>query len=155
MIRATADIELHTNADAERALTAYLAGRVAKHAPVITGDVMIAGVIDSLSDGVVETLRAHDYLAVCQPGREGGAGPGCVEDHWRALLPFAVKNTAWFVAPVDWSRWGSAHISYVPALEKVAPELGYRVTLERTFVTGRRVPVLSLYRIDAPVVGAP
>jgi hypothetical protein len=152
MIRATTDIELHTNADAERALAGYLGERAGEGAPVVTGDVMIAGVVDSLSHGAVRTLRAHDFFAKCQPQKRNPAAPACVQDRWRKLLPFAVKRSARFIAPVDWSRWGSDHISYVPALEEVAHELGYRVTLERTFPTRRGVPVLTIFRIDAPGV---
>jgi hypothetical protein len=103
----------------------------------------------------VHTLRAHDFFAVCQPGREGAAPPGCVEDRWRKLLPWGARQRVRFVAPVDWSRWGSAHVGYVPALERAARELGYTVTLERTFPTRRGVPVLSVYRIDAPGAVAP
>ena len=35
-----------------------------------------------------------------------------------------------------------------PSLEKVAPTLGYRVTLEQTFSTRPGVPALSLYRVE-------
>ncbi len=152
MIRSMADIHVHTNADAERALSAYLGERVGEQIPVFTADVMLAGVLDSLSRGALETLRAHEFFNVCQPQKRNPKAPACVEDRWRRLLPFVVKTGARFVAPTDWSTWGSGHISYVPGLEQAAQELGYRVTLERTFATRRGLAVLSLYRIDA---GAP
>lgn len=150
MIRAMADVHVHTNADAERALEGYLTARTGERAPVLTADVMLSGVLDSLSEGRVRTLRAHALFSVCQPRKQNPEAPACVQDRWRRLLPFAVKGSARFVAPADWSSWGSEHISYVPALELAAAELGYRVALERTFSTRRGVPVLSLYRIDAP-----
>jgi hypothetical protein len=149
MIRSMADIHLHTNADAERALSSYLGERTGEQVPVFTADVMLAGVLDSLSRGTLGTLRAHEFFNVCQPQKRNPKAPACVEDRWRKLLPFAVKTRARFVAPTDWSTWGSGHISYVPGLEQAAQELGYRVTLERTFATRLGVPVLSLYRIDA------
>ena len=148
MIRSMADIHLHTNADAERALSGYLAERRGEQVPVFTADVMLAGVLDSLSDGALSTLRAHELFNVCRPQARNPDAPTCVEDRWRKLLPFVVKRSARFIAPTDWSSWGSGHISYVPGLEKAASALGYRVTLEQTFATRRGVAVLSLYRID-------
>jgi hypothetical protein len=162
MIRSMADIRLHTNADAERALSGYLAERASEQTeqtPVFTADVMLAGVLDSLSDGSLSTLRAHELFNVCRPQVRNPDAPACVEDRWRRLLPFVVKRSARFVAPTDWSTWGSGHISYVPGLENAARALGYRVTLERTFATRRGVAVLSLYRIEriepAGAEGAP
>ena len=153
MIRSMADIRVHTNADAERALSGYLAERAGERVPVFTADVMLAGVLDSLSRGTLETLRAHEFFSVCRPQERNPDAPGCVEARWRKLLPFVVKRSARFVAPTDWSRWGSGHISYVPGLEHAAAALGYRVTLEQTFATRRGLAALSLYRIDAE--GAP
>ncbi|MEP7121075.1 MAG: hypothetical protein ABJE95_09205 [Byssovorax sp.] len=150
MIRSMADIRLHTNADAERALSGYLGEHAGEHVPVFTADVMLAGVLDSLSRGSLTTLRAHEFFSVCQPQQRNPRAPACVEDRWRKLLPFAVTTSARFVTPTDWSAWGSGHISYVPGLEQAAQALGYQVTLERTFATRRGVAVLSLYRIDAP-----
>jgi hypothetical protein len=155
MIRSMADVHVHTNADAERALSAYLGERQSQRVPVFTADVMIAGVLDSLSKGTLQTLRAHEFFSVCEPRKRNPSAPACVEDRWRRLLPFAVQGSARFVAPADWSSWGSEHISYIPGLERAAQELGYHVTLERTFATRRGVPALSLYRIDAPAPAAP
>ena len=155
MIRSMGDIRVHTNADAERALSGYLGARVDERTPVFTADVMLAGVLDSLSDGSLQTLRAHELFSVCEPRKRNPKAPACVEDRWRKLLPFVVKGSARFVAPADWSSWGSEHISYVPGLERAAQELGYHVTLEHTFSTRRGVPTLSLYRIDAPGTEAP
>ncbi len=154
MIRSMADIRVHTNADAERALSGYLGARAGERVPVFTADVMLAGVLDSLSNGSLRTLRAHLFFSVCAPRKRNPKAPACVEDRWRKLLPFAVKSSARFVAPADWSSWGSEHISYVPGLERAAQELGYHVTLERTFSTRRGVPALSLYRLDAPFAEA-
>lgn len=150
MIRSMADIHVHTNADAERALSSYLGERAGEQIPVFTADVMLAGVLDSLSRGALTTLRAHELFAQCQPQQRNPKAPACVEERFRKLLPFAVKTSARFATPTDWSTWNSGHISYVPGLEQAAQELGYRVTLERTFATRRGVTVLSLYRIDAP-----
>jgi hypothetical protein len=155
MIRLSADIELHTNAEAERALAATLAEARGDRALLITGDAMIAGVPDAMTPGGVHTLRADDFFAHCQPGGPSPVPAGCVEERWRALLPFAVKTTAHFISPVDWSRWGSHHASYVPGLLEAGRAMGYRVTEERTFTTPRGVPVLALYRIDAPGAAAP
>jgi hypothetical protein len=150
MIREMADIHVHTNADAERALSSYLGERAGEAIPVFTADVMLAGVLDSLSRGSLTTLRAHELFAPCQPQQRNPKAPACVEERFRKLLPFVVKTSARFATPTDWSTWNSGHISYVPALSQAAQELGYRVTLERTFATRRGVTVLSLYRIDAP-----
>jgi hypothetical protein len=150
MIRGMADIRVHTNADAERALTAYLIERQAEHVPVITGDLIGAGVLDSLSDGAVRTLRAHEFFSACQPMARNPEAPACLRQRWRTLLPFAVKTSARFVAPTDWSRWGSGHIGFVPSLVQAAADLGYRVTRERSFATRRGLDALDLYRIDAP-----
>jgi hypothetical protein len=150
MIGAMADIRVHTNADAERALAGYLADRKDDRVPVVTADLIGAGVLDSLSGGAVRTLRAHEFFTVCRPLARNPGAPACVADRWRKLLPFVVKGSAWFVAPTDWSRWGSAHLSYVPGLTQVAAELGYRVTLEKRFPTRRGLDALDLYRIDAP-----
>lgn len=155
MIRSMADIHVHTNADAERALSGYLDARAGERVPVFTADIMLAGVLDSLSNGRLETLRADELFSVCKPKKRNPEAPACVEDRWRKLLPFVVKGSARFVAPTDWSSWGSEHISYIPELERAAQDLGYRVALERTFATRRGVPVLSLYRIDAPAIEAP
>ncbi len=151
MIRSMADVRVHTNADAERALSGYLGERATPQVPVLTADVMIAGVLDSLSNGTLQTLRAHEFFSVCRPQKRNPDAVACVEDRWRKLLPFAVKGSARFVAPADWSSWRSEHISYVPGLERAAHELGYHVTLERVFSTRRGVPALHLYRIDAPL----
>src|SRR5262249_54405605 len=145
-----ADIRVHTNADAERALAGYLSERTSERSSVITADLIGAGVVDSLSNGAVRTLRAHELFSVCRPMARNPDAPACVRDRWRKLLPFAVKGSARFVAPTDWSRWGSGHISYVPSLQIAAAELGYRVTLERRFATRRGLDALDLYRIDAP-----
>lgn len=149
-IRSMADVHLHTNADAERALVTYLRAHSDEHVPVFTADLMLAGVVDSLSHGDVRTLRAHEFFSVCHPTRRNRAAPACVTTRWRSLLPFVSARAARYVAPTDWSRFGSEHIGYVPGLEQAARELGYRVTLERRFATRRGLPVLSLYRIDAP-----
>jgi hypothetical protein len=153
MIRSMADIHVHTNADAERALSSYLGAGA--QIPVFTADVMLAGVLDSLSNGRLQTLRAHEFFSVCEPRTRNPKAPACLQDRFRKLLPFAVHGAARFVAPTDWSRWGSEHLSYIPALERAAQDLGYRVALERTFSTRRGVPALSLYRIDAPGAEAP
>jgi len=155
MIRSMADIRVHTNADAERALSDYLGARAGEQIPVFTADVMLGGVLDSLSNGSLRTLRAHLFFSVCEPRKRNPKAPACVEDRWRKLLPFAVKGSTRFVAPTDWSSWGSEHISYIPGLDHAAQELGYHVWLERTFETRRGVTVLSLYRIDAPSEEAP
>ncbi|MEO5726249.1 MAG: hypothetical protein ABI134_10610, partial [Byssovorax sp.] len=151
MIRSMADVRVHTNADAELALSGYLGERADPQVPVLTADVMLAGVLDSLSNGTLQTLRAHEFFSVCRPQKRNPSAAACVEDRWRKLLPFAVKGSARFVAPADWSSWRSEHISYVPGLERAALELGYRVTLERVFSTRRGVPALHLYRLDAPL----
>jgi hypothetical protein len=158
MIRAMGDVRVHTNTHAERALLVELEAHAAKEGegtPIFTADVMMAGVIDSLSGGRIRTMRAHDFFSACQPRARNPQAPACIEERWRMLLPFAVKRSARFTAPADWSRWGSEHLSYVPGLEAAAARLGYRVTLERTFATARGEPALSLYRIDAPGVAAP
>lgn len=148
MISSMADIKVHTNADAEQGLWRYLETHEGGQSPVLTGDVMLAGVLDALSHGKVVTWRAHEFFAVCRPMERNPDAPACLEDRWRRLLPFVVKGSARFVAPADWSRWGSGHLSYVPSLEKVAPTLGYRVTLEQTFSTRPGIPALSLYRVE-------
>lgn len=150
MIRSMAGVHVHTNADAERALSSYLGEREGERVPVLTADVMMAGVLDSLSNGALRTLRAHELFSVCEPRKRNPTAPACIEDRWRKLLPFAVKGSARFVAPADWSSWKSEHLSYVPGLERAAQELGYHVTLEQTFATRGGVPALTLYRIDAP-----
>ncbi len=149
-IRSMADVHVHTNADAERALLGYLGERAGEHTPVFTADVMMAGVVDSLSDGTIQTMRAHDFFSICRPQVRNPEAPACLLDRWRRFLPFAVKGSSRYIAPADWSRWGSEHLSYVPALMEAAQSLGYRVTLERTFSTRRGVPALGVYRIEAP-----
>ena len=148
MISSMADIKVHTNADAEQGLWHYLEAHGAGETPVVTADVMLAGVLDALSHGRVVTLRAHEFFSECRPMARNLEAPACLEQRWRLFLPYAVKSSARFVAPADWSRWGSGHLSYVPSLEKVAAALGYRVTLEQTFSTRLGVPALSLYRLE-------
>ncbi len=148
MISSMADIKVHTNADAEQGLWSYLEAHGGGETPVVTADVMLASVLDSLSHGRLVTLRAHEFFSACQPMTRNPRAPACLEERWRLFLPWAVKGAVRFVAPADWSRWGSGHLSYVPSLETVAPPLGYRVTLEQTFSTRLGVPALSLYRIE-------
>lgn len=148
MISSMADIKVHTNADAEQGLWSYLQAHGGGETPVVTADVMLASVLDSLSHGRLVTLRAHEFFSACQPMTRNPQAPACLEQRWRVFLPWAVKGAVRFVAPADWSRWGSGHLSYVPSLEAAAPPLGYRVTLEQTFATRLGVPALSLYRIE-------
>ena len=71
----------------------------------------------------------------------------------------AIKKTAMPAARVPRSPHGLwstpavfvlASIGYVVGLEPAARSLGYHVTCERTFMTGRGEAALSVYRIDAP-----
>ena len=147
-----ADATGYVNLTAERSISDYLIAHPDLQVMHVMATPQLAGVIDSISAGRLQTVDVVRYLLGCNPEADNRPeATHCLVTRWGALLEAQSGRALRVVLPAEAAAadLDSKRFSFLPSLKEAAGQHQYTVAPEAEFATNRGVPALVVYRVTA------